>query len=213
MKMRSQLGLLLGAVAALTTLPACWTYSLHPLYGDDDPQITYVPSLNGAWRSDKDDFRLVIAGDSKQRHYTLSVDDPSSGSGDRSRSEVQYDGYVISLGAQLFLDAEPSGDGVPGAILAHSIFKISLQSDTLYLSPISDDWLCSAPEAERELLGQCVHGDFVLTASTDVLQDLIRDHSDDEAMFPTADEEEGLHRIVKAGSGHDAPTRLVIAPE
>jgi len=65
---------LMLALAALAFLPGCWTYSLHSLYRDDDPRLTYDPTLTGTWENRNSDC-LVIAGDSKTQQYTLQLFD------------------------------------------------------------------------------------------------------------------------------------------
>ena len=189
--------------ASLLVLSGCWTYSLHPLCGDDDPNLTYEPALEGTWKSGDDNLLLAITGDSKSQEYRLQLveDDASKGESDaKTGRQSTYTGHLVKLGAERFLDAVPDGDAVAGALPAHNVFKVSVQGGSLSLSPLNDDFLCSAPEAEQAALGQCIHGDFILTASTAVLQDFVRDHSDDDGVFPVIDDDDSLRRVEKQGS-------------
>ena len=195
--------LLAIAVAALSVLSGCWTYSLHPLYSDGDSALIYEPALEGTWKSGHDDLLLIITGDSKSQEYTLRlVDGGKSGNGSDAdhRSELVYTGRLVQLAAERFLDAVPGGEGIPGAIAAHNVFKVAVERGAISLSLLDVNGLCGAPEAQQVVLGQCIDGDFILTASTDVLQDFVRKHSDDEEVFPTMDEEDRFHRVAKPGS-------------
>ena len=198
-----QRALLTFVIVALFVLSGCWTFSLHSLYGDDDPNLAYEPALEGTWKSGNDDVLLVITGDSKSREYTLQLVENDTSDSDSCRhnhSALSYKGRLVQLGGGWFLDVVPHGEGTAGAVPAHNIFKISVNKDALFLSPLTLDWLCRAQESEQVAFGQCIDGDFILTASTDVVQDFVRDHNDDEQVFPTMDDNDGLHRVAKPGS-------------
>ena len=194
------------ATAALAFLPGCWTYSLHSLYRDDDPRLAYDPTLAGTWENRNTDCQtsqLVIAGDSKSQQYTLELSDKGEikcHSTSNNPAGILYAGNLVQLGTARFLDVVPGGDAAGmGAIPAHSIFKIVVEHDSLLLVPVSDSWLCSAPQAEQYRLGECIDGDFVLTASSDVLQDFVQSHADDDGVFPTLDGDTTWHRAGKSG--------------
>ena len=78
--------------------------------------------------------------------------------------------------------------------------KGSLQRDTLFLPPLNGDWLCCASQADQAVLGQCIDGYFILTASAEVLKRYVRDHSDNEQVFPELDDGDGFRRVAKPGS-------------
>jgi hypothetical protein len=68
MTTRTKFVLLTAMLVSLAVLPACWTYSLHPLYEDDDQHLTYDPALEGRWQQTGNECqtcRLFITGDSK----------------------------------------------------------------------------------------------------------------------------------------------------
>jgi hypothetical protein len=193
---------LMLAIVALAFLPGCWTYSLHSLCRDDDPGLAYDPTLTGTWENKNS--QLVIAGDSKTQQYTLQLSDKDEikcHCAANDSAGIPYAGNLAQLGTARFLDVVPGGDAAGmGAIPAHSIFKIVIEDDSLFLVPLSDSWLCSAPEAEQDRLGECIdRSDFVLTASSDVLQDFVQNHADDDGVFPTVDGDAAWHRAGKSG--------------
>jgi hypothetical protein len=190
------------AIAALAFLPGCWTYSLHSLYRDEDPRLAYDPTLTGTWENKNS--QLVIAGDSQTQQYTLQLfdkDEIKCHCASNDSAGIRYAGNLGQLGTARFLDVVPGGDAAGmGAIPAHSIFKIVVEDNSLFLVPLSDSWLCSAPEAEQYRLGECIdRSDFVLTASSDVLQDFVQNHADDDGVFPTLDGDAAFHRAGRSG--------------
>jgi hypothetical protein len=196
--------LLCVALTALSILSGCWTYSLQPLYSDDDPNLTYEPALEGTWKSDSNES-ITITGDSKSRKYQLEWVRISSNAEAQPITDFDFtfSGWLVKLGPERFLDVLPEGDktgGAPGMLPAHSVFEVSVQGDALSLSPLNVDWLCSAPQADQAALGQCIDGNFILIAATDVLQEYVRDHSDDEHVFPELDDSDGFRRVAKPGS-------------
>jgi hypothetical protein len=196
---------LLAVLLSLAILPACWTGSLHALYEHDDQHLTYDPALEGTWQqigNECQTCRLLITGDSKAQQYTLQLIDLhdtkcNCGSGDGP--EIKFEGRLVQLGTQRFLDAFPQGDISMGAIPAHNIFKITVEGDSLSMVAPSDDWLCDASEVEQARLGECRNRDFVLTAATELLQDFMQNHAEDEGVFPSPSEDDDWHRAGKPG--------------
>lgn len=196
--------LLCIALAGLSVLTGCWTYSLRPVYSDDDPNLTCEPALQGTWKSDSNES-ITITGDSNCKKYQLKWMRLSSNAEAQPKTDFDFtfSGRLVQLGADRFLDVVPEMDeegGVPGMLPTHSVFKISLQGDTLFLLPLNLDWLCSAPLSDQAALGQCIDGDFILTASTDVLQEYVRNHGEDAQVFPEMDDSDGFRRVAKPGS-------------
>jgi len=196
--------LLCIALAALSVLSGCWTYSLQPLSSDDDANLTYEPALEGTWKSENNES-ITITGDSKSGKYQLEWVRISSNAEAQPKTDFDFtfSGCLVNLGAERFLDVLPEGEkigGAPGMLPAHSVFKVSVQGDALSLSPLSVDGLCSGPQADQAALGQCIDGNFILTASSDVLQQYVRDHSDDEQVFPELEDSDGFRRVAGPGS-------------
>ena len=170
---------------------------MHPLAENDDQHLTYDPLLEGAWLSgDSDGSKIVITGDSKAQGYAITfIDLEKAPKGNGNEPGTRFGARLVQLGADRFLDVVPSGDAVAiGALPAHSVLKVFLTADSLALVPLSDSWLCGTSEAEQANLGECLDGDFVLTAHADVLQDFVKNHSDDEDVFPEPSEDDRWHR-------------------
>jgi hypothetical protein len=196
MKRQTKIGLT-TIFAGLIFLPGCWTYSVHPLSENDDQHLAYDPLLEGTWRpSDDDSGRIVISGDSKAQEYTVTFIDLQKGpNGNGNEPVIRFAARLVQLGAGRFLDAVPNGDAAgAGALPTHSVLRVFLNADSLALVPLSDSWLCGASEAEQANLGECLDGDFVLTAHTDVLQDFVKNHADDEGVFPEPSADDTWHR-------------------
>jgi hypothetical protein len=200
-KLQTKLGLI-AILACLISLPGCWTYSVHPLAENDDQHLAYDPLLEGVWHSgDSEDSKIVISGDSKVQGYTITLIDLDKGSkANGNELDIRFGARLVQLGGDRFLDIVPSGDAAGiGALPAHSVFKVFLNADSLALVPLNDSWLCGTLEAEQANLGECLDGDFLLTAHTDVLQDFVKNHSDDEDVFPEPSDEDRWQRERKLG--------------
>lgn len=198
MKLRTRIGLT-TILAGLILWPGCWTYSVHPLSEDDDRHLIYDPLLTGIWQT-SDRSKIMISGDSNAQQYTVTFTDLQEGPKHNSNEpDMRFSARLVQLGAVRFLDAVPNADAAGmGALPTHSIFKVFLTADSLALAPLSDSWLCGTSEAEQAILGECSNGDFVLTAHTDVLQDFVNNHADDEGVFPEPSEDDTWHRERKS---------------
>ena len=189
-------------LAGLILLSGCWTYSVHPLAEKDDQHLAYDPLLEGSWQpGDSDCSKIVIAGDSKAQEYTVTFIDLQNGHNcTGTEPGIRFAARLVQLGPDRFLDAVPKGDTVGfGSLPTHSVLKVFLNIDSLALVPLSDSWLCGASEAEQVNLGECLDGDFVLTAHTGVLQEFVKSHADDEGVFPQPSEDDTWHRERKSG--------------
>jgi hypothetical protein len=185
---------LLIIAAVLISLPACWTYSLHPIAEDNDPHLIYDPALAGTWLSGgQNEPLLVVTGDAKLLTYSLRLVKSSETGGHDDVPDVRFDVKMVQLGANRFLDALPQGDaqGI-GSLPTHNILKVTLTHDSLALSLPSEDWLCNQA---RLKLGECLSGDFLLTAPTDILQGFLQKHGSDNGLFPKPSDNDVMHRV------------------
>lgn len=191
---------LLVIAAVLITLPACWTYSLHPIAEDNDPHLIYDPALEGTWQfsGNQNEPLLIVTGDVKLLTYSLRLTKASELSGQADAPDVRFDAKMVQLGANRFLDALPQGDaqGI-GSLPAHNILKVTLTNDSLGLILPSDDWLCNQV---RLKLGECIHQDFLLTAPTDILQSFFQKHGSDNDLFPMPSDNDFMHRVRESQS-------------
>ena len=185
---------LLTAILALAVLPGCWTTSLHAFYENDDQHLTYDPALIGTWQADKGS-PLAVTGDSKIGDYTLEVTDEDG--------RYAYNGHLVQLGSYRFLDVVPTvsydaggkrQQTEPGYIPAHSIFKVIIEGDLLFLIAPNDERLCTVARENKLAVGDCIDDDFVFTARTGVLQEFFLKHADDLQIFDKRDPDRALHR-------------------
>ena len=173
MKAHARPGLLAWIVMSIATFPACWTYSLHPIAGDNDPHLIYDPALEGTWQvgNVQNDPTLIITGDAKLLTYSLRVVKSPETSAHDDGPDVRFDAKMVQLGANRFLDALPQGDAQGlGSLPAHNILKVILNHKSLALILPNDNWLCNAA---RLKLGECTNGDYLLTAPNRYIASLL----------------------------------------
>jgi hypothetical protein len=186
---------LLLLAAALTVFPACWTYSLHPIAEENDPHLIYDPALEGTWQvgNGQNDPTLIVTGDAKSLSYSLRLVKSPEANVHDDAPDIRFDARMVQLGANRFLDALPQGDaqGI-GSFPAHNILKVTLNHDSLALVLPSENWLCNATHLK---LGECTNGDFLLTASTDILQGFLQKHGSDSDLFSKPSGEDIFHRV------------------
>jgi len=194
--MRTNQGVRLLVIAVvLALLPACWTYSLHPIVEENDPHLIYDPGLEGTWQvgSGQNDPTLIVTGDPKLLTYSLRLMKTSETIVHDDAPDVRFDAKMVQLGANRFLDALPQGDAQGlGSLPAHNILKVTLTHDSLALILPSEDWLCNAA---RLKLGECTNGDYLLTAPTDILQGFLQKHGSDNDLFPKPSDSDVFHRV------------------
>jgi hypothetical protein len=188
---------LLVVSAVLIALPACWTYSLHPIAEENDPHLIYDPALEGTWQvgDNQNEPLLIVTGDQKSLTYSLRLSETNAND---DAPDVRFDAKMVQLGANRFLDALPQGDAQGlGSLPAHNILKVTLTHDSLALISASEDWLCNAP---RLKLGECTKGDYLLTAPTDILQAFLQKHGSDNDLFPKSSDGDLFHRLQETRS-------------
>jgi hypothetical protein len=124
--------LLICAVAAMAIAasPGCLVVSLHPAYDDDS--IVDAPGLAGTWRDDDDKSTLRIET-SEWHSYKLHYEHPSE-KGDLT-------GYVTAIGEARYLDVSPARGEDRGSFVMplHMVLRLTLDGDTLTLTPLSYD--------------------------------------------------------------------------
>ena len=187
---------LLTAMLALAVLPGCWTTSLQPLYENGDPHLIYDSALVGKWQSEHDS-PISISGNSSSGDYTLETSD--------EEGRYVYNARLVQLGSYRFLDVVPltsydpqgkSQETEPGYIRSHTLLKVSIELDSLFLMAPNDSKLCAAAREKQPLIGDCVDGDFVFTARTAAVQEYFLNHAADPDLFDKQDPDSALHRVV-----------------
>lgn len=169
-------------------LGGCLVPSLHPLYHEDD--WLRSPILTGEWFDDDGAaWSFVFASDSS---YEISY----TADGDTS----WFSAHLVQLREQLYLDIYPDQlDALSDAykshlIAAHTFWLVDDEAEDgdLVLKTLDKDRLRQQLDSgkvklEYEKLGA---DDFLLTASTDRLQDFMLNIADDDSAFV----EEHLYR-------------------
>jgi hypothetical protein len=174
-------------VAALLVLPACWMFSIRPLFdGPSDPDLTFDPNLVGAWSHVAENCRWTLAVGASARAYNFAMSPGTGCKGDEKTTH--YLGYLIKLDNHRFLDVEPSAkDMCDLCLAAHTFVLVSIRGSTLSLTPLDGDWLFKAINDKQVVLahvgGDGEYIDMTLTARPAELKDFLRKYADDKAVF------------------------------
>ena len=179
--------------------------SLLPLF--DDGYLVSVPGLAGTWevadgadtwtfeKADGMEYRLS----QRQAEYELEKSpEPIKVPGDTAHFRARFG----RLGAGLFLDLMPTGQGNPEVrndlfnahmIPGHSLARIWLDEDSLRIVFLDEDWLADAVKDGRIALTHVeAEGFLVLTGPTSVIQAFILRYGEDRRAFPLQSAEELL---------------------
>jgi len=189
--------LLLFLLIACLSLIGCPSYSVHPLYTDQDAVVE--PALEGTWSDpDSDDKEGIVFRKSGDRKYTLSVFHPDT------KVKENYEVHLVRLGDQMFMDiiaddqtvGNAKLDGPMGVIPTHLIWRVKISGDDLAYATLEDEAIRKQSAAGGAALNYQMVGDRVLvTTPTDALRGYISAHSQDA--FSKMDH---LKRIGKAPS-------------
>jgi hypothetical protein len=175
---------------ALVLLAGC-VPSLHPLYSEDI--IVFDERLLGSWGEVDDEiWEFALRGTNA---YQLTV---NKGQEDESVFQVT----MLELNDRRYLDLYPAGS-LPQADFyelhlfpTHTFMRVDELGDSLKLAFFSPEWIGELIEANTNAVRHEMAGDrILLTASTEALQKLVREHTDDEDMFEKA--EDALPRLTR----------------
>jgi hypothetical protein len=170
------------AVFIVLCLPlcACPSYSLHPLYTDEDAIVE--PALEGTWSIDSDDNVELLFEKSGEGEYSLSI------SCTDSKALQNYKVHLVRLEGQLFMDLIFENQTVEatkveepfGAFHAHVIVKVNISGDDLAYAVLEDDAIRQPiiPGSTPLDYDQADEG-LLVTAQTDALRDYISAHAED----------------------------------
>jgi hypothetical protein len=161
-------------------LCACPSYSLHPLYTDEDAIVE--PALEGTWSIDPDDNVELLFEKSGDDEYSLSISCPDP------KTLQNYKVHLVRLEGQLFMDLIFENQTVEGtkveepvgAFHAHLIVKVNISGDDLAYAVLEDDAIRKLIIPGSTLLDydQADEG-LLVTAQTDALRDYISAHAED----------------------------------
>jgi hypothetical protein len=175
--------LLLFLVVACLALLGCPSYSVHPLYTDQDAVVE--PALEGAWVGpDPDDKEGVVFKKAGDHEYSMAVFYPAT------KVTQTYEVHLVRLRGHLFMDLIANDqtvdgaklDGVMGVISTHIILKVKISGDDLAYATLEleDDALRKQNTAGGTPLDYYMVNEGVLvTASTDPLRRYISAHTED----------------------------------
>jgi len=165
--------------------------SVEPLYEEDlsahDKDLLLDQSLVGSWwHEDKDcPWTLAFAAPPKGEFtYELTLTAaPGCETSDVHNKVDRYDGHVVELDNNHFLDVVPKSNEVCDACLAlHVLFRISEQDNKLTLTPIDGEWLKDATTKGKVTLAHLNDG-LTVTASSKDLKAFVRKYASDPAAF------------------------------
>jgi len=173
--------LLLLIVGACLFLIGCPSYSLHPLYTDQDAVVE--PALEGTWVfPDPGDEEEITFKKASDHEYSMAIFHP-----DTKVSET-YKVHLVRLGGQLFMDFIADEQTIPGVklegplgvIATHMIAKVKVTGDNLAYATLEEDKIREHnPTGDARLDYQITDGDVLVTAPTDALRRYIAAHTED----------------------------------
>ncbi|MBZ5681725.1 MAG: hypothetical protein LAO24_16635 [Acidobacteriia bacterium] len=191
----SRIVAIIFVLAVLLLLPACWVYSVEPLYEErilnPDPDLTFDQTLVGSWAQVDVDCVWILSIEAVQQRYELTMAPaPDCKTEDKV---THYEAHLVKLDNHHFLDVSPKGDDVCDLCLPlHSFLLVSQEADRLALVPVDHEWLSRALTEKKvslaSLASQELGNAVVLTASTKELKDFARKYADDKAAFKTGSE-------------------------
>jgi hypothetical protein len=129
------------ALCALLLLPACWTFSLEPLFdGPSDPDLIFDQNLVGAWGDIAEGCQWAPTVQANARAYDMTMS-PGAGCKGDEKTE-RFLAYLGKLDNHRFLDVEPNGRDTCSLCLGvHTFALLSLDNDKLVVTPLDGDWL------------------------------------------------------------------------
>jgi hypothetical protein len=167
-------------IALCLPLCACPSYSLHPLYTDEDAVME--PALEGTWSLDSDANVELLFEKSGDHEYSLSISYPDQ------KALQNYTVHLVPLDGQLFMDLVFENQTVEGtkvdepvgAVYAHLILKVNISGDDMAFAALEDvairkPIIPGSTPLDYELADE----GLLVTAQTDALRDYISAHAED----------------------------------
>jgi hypothetical protein len=177
MKLRLPLFLIVSCLFLI----GCPSYSLHPLYTDQD--AVAEPALEGTWIfPDPGDKEKITFKKASDHEYSMAIFHP-----DTKVTETDKV-HLVRLGGQLFMDiiadeqkvAGVKLDGPLGVIATHVIAKAKISEDDLAYATLEDDAIRKQSTSGGAPLDyQITDRDVLVTAQTDALRRYISAHAED----------------------------------
>jgi len=168
-------------------LTGCVPSSLHPLF--TQKEAVFDEKLIGIWAKDSNDketFEFTRASNEpNNKAYKMVYTDTDGKKG-------EFDATLGKLGSSMFLDLYPDGKlecNTPDfytihLLPVHTFMKIEQIEPTLKMAMIKSDKLEKMLKDDPNLIKfENLEGRFVLTASTEELQEFMKKYSNDKDLF------------------------------
>lgn len=164
--------LLLCLILACFFLIGCPSYSVHPLYTDQDAVME--SALEGTWSGpDPSDKEEIVLRKSGAHEYELAVFHPDTKLGET------YKVRLVRLEGQLFMDliandqtiAGKNLEGPMGVFAMHVILKVKISGDDWAYATLEDDAIKKHSASNGVPLEyQIADGGVLVTAQTELLR-------------------------------------------
>lgn len=173
----------LSVLGAAALLLACEpALSLHPVFTEKD--VVFEPALLGAWGEKDEETTVLFFQRFGENAYEITLTEDN-------QEKSRFKGRVARLGNFLFLDALPAEPASGRGILdmhrlpAHSISRLWIEGDTLFLAPLEEDWVEEKIKENKAAIAHMFIEDrCVITAPTADLQRFLLKYAEDEKAFP-----------------------------
>lgn len=177
----------------------CLVMSLHPFFTDSD--AVFEKSLLGTW-ADKSGgasltFKQFGANAYKITYFQREISSESGGKKEAGEPG-EFEGHLGRINGMLLLDLYPdqnSWDRLRNDLLAihlvptHTISKVWFDGERLMIARLDHDWLKELTTKNPAAIAhEKVEDAFVLTASTEGLQQFLKTYGSEPKAFGTADE-------------------------
>lgn len=182
--MKTKLALIASTIF-LVFLAGCIP-SIHPLYHEED--IVFKPELLGSWQ--QDDAKWVFEQSGENGYLLKFYEDNNLINENQTYSD--FDVTLVKLGEKYYLDLYPGdNDQIEFSTLllstllpVHAFAKIDFIEEGIEISFLSRDWLEELLNENPKIIAHEKTPDsFVLTASTDELQEFFISYSNVEEAF------------------------------
>lgn len=140
---RSRCGALALIVLLLPFLTGCWVQSVYPFYEDSD--VVSDSGFVGSWvgEGELNTCLLNITLNISTRTYTLAVSRSSSANADAQCEAVTFEGKLVQLGQQRYLDVVSDPEKFWPATL-DTLLKVDADRQKLAFTPLDPDWIAGA---------------------------------------------------------------------
>ena len=173
--------LLLFLISSCLLLCGCPSYSVHPLYTDQDAVVE--PTLEGTWSPGPDDKEELSFQKSGDHDYSLAIFCPGT------KVRQNYEVHLVRLGGELFMDLIFEDQTVNGAkvddpfgvVHAHVLAKVRISGDDLAYATLDVDAIRKQSVSGGTPLDyQVANGSpLLVTVQTDALRRYISAHAED----------------------------------